>query len=107
MAQPTYAELFGTGATFNSGASRIEIPLTGLSASGLNATEPTALEALASVTKISSAWLSANTDETVMAGCDTTQFAPVQRNGLNKTQFQYALSFYGNYTTPTFDPDEV
>lgn len=107
MVQPTYANLFGTGATFNTSTNKLEIPLSALATSGLNATEPTALEAFAAITKNGHAWLSTNTDAAVMADSSLNIFAPTTRNDEPKTQFGYTVNFYGGYAQPTFDPDEV
>lgn len=107
MPQPTFAELFGTGSTFNAVDSRIEIPLSALIASGLSATAPTALEALAAIVKTAHPWLNTNTDEAVMAASTKNTFAPSTRNNELKTQHGYTLDFYGSYTEPTLDPDEV
>ncbi|BAY10298.1 hypothetical protein [Calothrix sp. NIES-2098] len=107
MTQPTYANLFGTGATFNTSTNKLEIPIAALAESGLDATEPTALEAFAAITKNGHGWLSTNTDAAVMADGTLNIFAPTTRNGDPKTQFGYTLNFYGSYSTPTFDPDQV
>lgn len=107
MAQPTYENLFGSGAAYNSGTSKLEIPLTALATSGLDATDPTALETLAAIVKNAHSWLSSNTDEEVMATSEINIFAPSTRNDQTKTQYGYTLDFFGNYTAPTFDPDEV
>ncbi len=104
---PTFEEIYGTGATFNTATSTLEIPLTALAQSGLNATNPTPLQTLGAIARNAHAWLSTNTDETVMADSDLNPFAPIQRNGEDKTQFQYSINFYASYTTPEFDPDEV
>ncbi|MGF1963024.1 MAG: hypothetical protein RMX99_026445, partial [Aulosira sp. DedVER01a] len=94
-------------ATFNTGTNKLEIPIAALAESGLDATEPTALEALGAIIKNSHSWLSANTDEAVMANSSLNIFAPTTRNSLPKTQFAYSVNFYGSYASPTFDPDEV
>ncbi len=103
----TFEQLLGTGANFNAATSTLEIPLTALAESGLDGTEPTALQCLAAIIRNAHNWLSANTDQTVMADSALNPFAPVERNGQNKTQYQYSLNFYGDYSTPVFDPDEV
>jgi len=113
MTQATYQQLFGTGSALkNSGdtltESGIFIPLSGLlSGAALNATSPTAVQAFSAVVEIASDWLSTNTDESVMATSSQSTFAPTTRNGLTKTQFSHNLSFYGSYTAPTFDPDQI
>ncbi len=103
----TFEQLYGTGANFNAATSTLEIPLAALAQSGLDATEPTALESLAAIAKNAHAWLSTNTDQTVAADAEVRAFAPIFRNDEDKTQHQYSLNFYTPYTTPTFDPDEV
>ncbi|MDJ0675509.1 MAG: hypothetical protein QNJ36_09045 [Calothrix sp. MO_167.B42] len=107
MTQPTYGDLFGTGANFNESTQKIEIPLSALASAGLNATNPTAVNALAAIIKNSHGWLDANQDEQVMATASLESIAPVPRNEIDKTEFSYTLNFYGNYQAPTFDPDEV
>ncbi len=103
----TFEQLYGTGAIFNTDTLTLEIPLTALAQSGLDAIEPTALETLAAIAKNAHAWLSTNTDETVAADSEVRAFAPTFRNNEDKTQHQYSLNFYTPYTAPTFDPDEV
>jgi hypothetical protein len=103
MAQPTAVELFGAGTTISGG--NLTVPLSGLTDTGLSGTAP--IEVYAAIVKKSSDWLVANTDETVMAASTASVFAPSTRNALSKTQFTFALSFYGAYTSPTLDPDDL
>ncbi len=107
MAQPTFENLFGTGATFNPTTNTLEIPLSALAGSGLDATSPTATKTLGAIVKNAHSWLEANQDEEIMVTASVDNFAPVERNELDKTQFSYTVNFYGDYQTPTFDPDEV
>ncbi len=107
MTQPTYGDLFGSGANFNESTQNIEIPLSALASVGLDATNPTAVNALGAIIKNSHGWLSANQDEQVMVTASLDNFAPVERNEVDKTEFSYTVNFYGNYQAPTFDPDEV
>ena len=107
MAQPTYSDLLGAGATINQTADRLEIPLTALAAAGLDAENPTATNVLGAIVKNAHSWLETNEDEEVMVASTLSIFAPVQRNEQDRTEFGYTLNFYGNYETPDFDPDEV
>lgn len=106
MPQPTYADLFGPGATLD-GSNNLTIPYAALQAAGISGNPPAALESYAAVTKTASTWLAANTDEAVQASVEQRITAPSVRNGVDRTEFVYSTSFYGNYNAPTFDPDEV
>lgn len=106
MSQPTITDLFGTGANVDSG--NLIVNHDAFIAAGI--TDPstaTPLELLAAIIKIAAPWIEANTDTTVMSSASSYISAPATRNGLNKTQFNYTLAFYGSYTSPTFNPNEV
>jgi len=107
MSQPTYSDLFGAGATINEATGNLEIPVTALTAAGLDAENPTATNSLGAIVKNAHSWLSTNEDEQVMVTSTLSTFAPVQRNEVDRTEFGYTLNFYADYQTPTFDPDEV
>ena len=107
MPQPTYSDLFGTGAAINQATGKLEIPLTALAAAGLDAENPTATNALGAVVKNAHGWLETNEDEGVMVASTLSTFAPVDRNEEERTEFGYTLNFYGDYNVPTFDPDQV
>ncbi|MEH1862048.1 MAG: hypothetical protein V7L21_29510 [Nostoc sp.] len=105
MPQPAIIDLFGTGSAYASG--NLSIPLSALNAAGLSNNSPTALEIFAAIIKTGHTWLNSNTDTTVMATSDLTSVAPITRNSTAKTQFQYAVKFYGPYNAPEFDPDNI
>ncbi len=107
MAQPTFENLFGTGATFNPTTNTLEVPLSALAGSGLDATSPTATNTLGAIVKNAHSWLEANQDEEVMATSTLSIFSPIERNEEERTEFGYTVNFYGDYQAPTFDPDEV
>jgi hypothetical protein len=48
-----------------------------------------------------------NTDESVQAVIEKSIYAPYTRNQIERTQFAYTCQFFGNYTAPDFDPDEL
>jgi len=105
MSQPLIADLFGTGSTYDATAKKLDIPLSALPA--LTTANPTALELYAALVSYAHTWLNANTDQSVLATSDTTSQAPLTRNGVPKTQFQYTLRFFGPYSTPNFDPNAI
>ncbi|MEH2119020.1 hypothetical protein [Nostoc sp.] len=105
MTQPLITDLFGAGASFSGSPKVLQIPLTALPA--LTGANPTPLEIYAAIVATAHPWLNANTDASVLATSDLTNNAPIVRNGTPKTQFQYALRFYGNYAAPTFDPNSI
>ena len=80
MAQPIYSDLFGAGAFFNQATGQLEIPLTALTAAGLDAENPTATNVLGAIVKNAHRWLETNEDEEVMVASTLSIFAPVQRN---------------------------
>jgi hypothetical protein len=103
VAQPTLIQLFGTGTTISSG--NLVVPLSALASVGLSDQDP--LGIFGAIIKIGGDWIAANTDESVMASCEKSTFAPITRNNLEKTQYNYNLAFYGSYQAPTFDPDDL
>ncbi|MBH8576992.1 hypothetical protein I8752_29225 [Nostocaceae cyanobacterium CENA369] len=105
MSQPGFTDLFGTDTTFSGTPKVLSIPLTALPA--LTSANPTALEIYGAIVQMAHAWITANTDASVMATSDLTISSPITRNGIAKTQFQYSERFYGPYTAPTFDPNTV
>ncbi|WP_375469539.1 hypothetical protein [uncultured Nostoc sp.] len=105
MGQPLTTDLFGAGATFSGSPKVLQIPLTALPA--LTGANPTPLEIYAAIVATAHTWLNANTDASVLAASDLTNTAPITRNSTQKTQFQYAVKFYGNYAAPTFDPNSI
>lgn len=105
MAQPLVTDLFGTGSAYDATAKKLTIPLTALPA--LTAANPTPLELYAAIIQYAHNFLNANTDQSVLAASDITIQSPYPRNSINKTQFQYAVRFYGPYAQPTFDPNTV
>lgn len=107
MPQPSYSDLFGAGSQWNAATNRLEIPLSALQSAGLTNNSPTALEAYSGIIKNGHTWLSSNTDQAVSATSDLTISAPIPRNGIPKTQFQFATRFYGSYSAPEFLPDQV
>lgn len=105
MSQPLITDLFGSTATFSGTPKVLEIPLTSLPA--LTSANPTPLEIYAAIVATAHTWLNANTDASVLCASDLTNNAPITRNGTPKTQFQYAVKFYGAYSAPTFDPNTI
>lgn len=105
MSQPGITDLFGTGATFTGG--NLTIPLTALQNAGITGDSPTALEIYAALVKNAHGWINTNTDASVMATSDLTSTAPITRNGTPRTQFQFAVRFFGSYSAPTFDPNSI
>jgi hypothetical protein len=105
MSQPQITDLFGSGATFSGTPKVLSIPLSSLPA--LTNANPTALELHAAIVSYGHAWISANTDQSVLADSALTISSPITKNGTPKTQFQYATRYYGPYTAPTFDPNAV
>lgn len=103
--QPGITDLFGATATFSGTPKVLEIPLTSLPA--LTSANPTALELYAAIVQTAHAWISANTDQSVLVDSALTISSPITKNGIPKTQFQYSERFYGVYTAPTFDPNAV
>lgn len=112
MAQPTIANLYGTGSMYltasatNTGKG-LFIPESVLTAIGVDATStPSAVTLAAALDAINHAWLSTNTDAAVMISSDYNAVAPVTRNSIQKTQHQYTKRHFRSYAAPTFDPDE-
>lgn len=105
MTQPVITDLFGTGSTFAGTPKVLSIPLTALPA--LTGSNPTALELYAAIISFAHNWISTNTDQSVLVDSNLTISSPITKNGVAKTQFQYAERFYGAYTAPTFDPNAV
>lgn len=105
MTQPAFTDLFGANSTFNSTNKTLEIPLTSLTA--LTNASPTALEVYAALVSFAHSWINANSDQSVLADSMLTINSPITKNSIAKTQFQYAVKFYGSYTVPTFDPNQV
>ncbi|MEH2031024.1 MAG: hypothetical protein V7K67_15405 [Nostoc sp.] len=105
MSQPLITDLFGLTATFSGSPKVLQIPLTSLPS--LTGANPTPLELYAAIISYAHNWISANTDQSVLADSTLTISSPITKNGVAKTQFQYAERFYGAYTAPTFDPNAV
>lgn len=107
MAQPTYENLFGAGTIWDAGNNRLQISFSALQAAGLSNNPPSALEIYAAIIKQAHSWLSANTDQSVLASSDLTVQAPLTRNGVPRTQYQFSERFYGSYVAPMFNPEDV
>lgn len=108
MAQPTITDLFGVGAVYNATTNKLEISQAALQAAGItNAATATPLEYLGAIAKTAHTWLEPNLDETVNATSRVDISAPFFRNNIQKTSFIYNLQFFGAYTAPTFDPDDL
>lgn len=108
MAQPTFVNLFGVDAVYNNATNKFEISKASLEAAGItNAATATPIEILGAIAKTSHAWLVANLDETVNAASRLDYSAPFFRNDIEKSSFNYNLQFFGNFSTPVFDPDEL
>lgn len=108
MAQPTIQDIFGVDAVLNQGNARLEIPFTELDVEGLgNIDDTKAVNILACIVKKAHGWIGSNTDETVNAASTFNASSPASRNNVNKTAFNYNIDFYGAYTEPTFDPDDL
>ena len=105
MTQPAFTDLFGANSTFNATTKTLEMPLTSLPA--LTNANPTALEVYAALVSFAHNWINANSDQSVLADSTLTINSPITKNSVAKTQFQYAVKFYGPYTAPTFDPNSI
>ncbi|MEH2318561.1 hypothetical protein [Nostoc sp.] len=105
MTQPAITDLFGATATFSGTPKILEIPLTSLPA--LTGANPTALEIYAAIISFAHAWFSTNADQSVLVDSNLTISSPITKNGIPRTQFQFAERFYGPYTAPIFDPNTV
>jgi hypothetical protein len=103
--QPGITDLFGANSTFTGTPKVLTIPLSSLPA--LTTANPTALELHAALVSFAHNWISANTDQSVLADSTLTIASPITKNGVAKTQFQYATRYYGVYNAPTFDPNAV
>lgn len=103
--QPGITDLFGANSTFSGSPKVLEIPLTSLPA--LTSANPTPLELYAAIVSFAHTWITANTDQSVLVDSTLTISSPITKNGVPRTQFQYAERFYGTYTAPTFDPNQV
>lgn len=108
MAQPTLDQLLGQTVSLDTSAGTLTIGLADLQAVGLdNVDFNNSIPIFAAIVKLASNFLIANLDESVMATCDFTANSPVNRNNIDKTLFTFALGFYGTYTEPLFDPDNI
>ena len=105
MTQPSITDLFGANSTFSSTTHTLSIPMTSLPA--LTNANPTPLEIYAALVSFAHNWISANSDQSVLADSTLSINSPITKNGIQKTQFQYAVKFYGVYNAPTFDPNAV
>lgn len=105
MSQPQITDLFGSTATWDSTNKKLIIPITALPV--LTAQTPTSLELYAAIVSLAHIWISANTDQTVLADSTLTTNAPITKNSVARTQFQYAVRFYNAYNQPTFDPNAI
>lgn len=107
MALPTIEELFGDGATLVNG--ELTIPASAFVARGLaNAATADALTLFGATVKGAHAdYFASNTDASVMADVQYTSQAPAIRNNQLKTSFNYNVLFYGTYSVPTFNPDDI
>lgn len=108
MAQPTLEDIFGTLSAVNQDTGNLEISYSALNQMGLyNFNDQYPLTLLAAIIKRANEWLEANQDQAVKATSTYTSSSPSNRNGVDKTEFAFSFSFYGNYQTPTFDPDDL
>ena len=105
MTQPAITDLFGTNSSWDATNKKLEIPLTSLPA--LTSQSPSALELYAALVSLAHNWISTNSDASVLSDSSLTINSPITKNSTPKTQFQYAVKFYGLYTAPTFDPNAV
>jgi len=105
MAQPTITDLFGANSTYDTASKTVSLPLTSLPA--LTNANPTPLEIYAALISFAHNWINANSDQSVLADSGLTINSPITKNSVAKTQFQYAVRFYGPYTAPTFDPTQI
>ena len=105
MTQPAITDLFGANSSWDATNKKLEIPLTSLPA--LTSQSPSALELYAAVVSFAHNWINANSDQSVLADSSLTINSPITKNSIAKTQFQYAVKFYGVYNAPTFDPNAV
>lgn len=106
MAQPTFNDLFGPGATWDALSNKLTITFPTSNQSG-TPVALSALEVYGTIVSNGHAWLNPNTDSTVMATSDLTVQAPLVRNGQPRTQFQFNQRFFGNYSAPSFDPSQI
>jgi hypothetical protein len=108
MALPTLIELFGATATL-SPTGDLTISADKFTSSGVN--NPQTADALtlfgAIVKSAYQDYFLANTDQSVMANIEYSTQAPGFRNNLQKTQYNYNCQFFGAFTQPSFDPDDI
>ena len=105
MTQPAFTDLFGANSSFSGTPKILNIPLSSLPA--LTNANPTALEVYAAIVSYAHNWINANSDQSVLSDSTLTINSPITKNSVAKTQFQYAVKFYGVYNAPTFDPNTV
>jgi hypothetical protein len=108
MALPTLQELFGASATL-SPTGDLTISADKFTGSGINT--PATADALtlfgAIVKSAYADYFSTNTDQSVMANIEYSTQAPGFRNNLQKTQYNFNCQFFGAFSQPTFDPDDI
>lgn len=100
-------QLFGDAADFDN--SYFRIPRDRLIEMGLGDPENSSGEEIFS-TIVKGAYerfFKLNTDESVQAAIEKSNYAPYTRNEVERTQFVYTCQFFGNYTAPDFDPDDL
>jgi hypothetical protein len=108
MAQPTAQDIFGQNVFYDEGQGNFQISSRDLQNSGLSyISEGSPIPILAAILKTASEWLENNQDEAVKATCSTYSSSPVNRNGIDYTEFNFSFSFFGSYEAPAFDPDEL
>lgn len=107
MTLPTIEQLFGVGATYD--GLNLSIPASALATRGID--DPLTADSLsvfaATIKGAQADYFATNADLTVNADIQYSAQAPAIRNNALKTSFNYNVVFYGAYTTPTFDPDDV
>jgi hypothetical protein len=100
-------QLFGDAADFDN--SYFRIPRDRLIEMGLDDPENSSGEEIfaAIVKGAYERFFKLNTNEAVQAAMDKSIYAPFTRNEIERTQFAYTCQFFGSYTAPDFDPDDL
>lgn len=107
MSQPTLDGIFGLSSYYDPSIDALVIPAGALVAEQLVLSTALPIEILAVFIKNTFNQLSTNTDETVNLAISKNISSPSIRNDIEKTVFTFVLDFYGSYSAPTFDVNEL
>lgn len=107
MANPTIEELFGAGASTTVNGDGLFIPAATFTAEGITIATANSVEAFACVVKKVHSVIEPNTDETILMTSRLNVSTPSLRNNVETTNFDYGFEFFGAYTEPTLDPNDL